>query len=728
MTTPRKSFSLRRILAKIRPLHRAGYLALIVLIAVVFWQPLLTTVGVSQVKVETRTHQTSATTGWKNVAIGGGGYVTGIYLHPKEANLAYIRTDNGGFFRWNSQDQSWIPLSDKFPPSQLNYYGGEALAVDPNNADLVYIAAGKYVSAGPGALFKSTNRGATWVQSNLNVPMGGDEQMRWAGNRLVVNPFDSNLLLFGSRRNGLWRSTDAGMTWTQVTNLPATPDPNIGILAIAFDPKVSGKVYLGAHGDGIYQSSDAGITWSKMVGSPVQAMKLNVAPDSTLYVTSAISPGVSKYVNNTWQDITPPDAPNSLYDGLSVHPTNPNQLLVSLGATGDTKIFYSQDGGATWVNKQSTTNSTVPWFPPDFFSNHASAIEFDPQVPNRVWLTDWFAIWRTDDITANPASWTNYEKGHEQTVVFSVVSPPTGPLLLSGIADIDGFYHQKLDSYPSQRMGSENPGEYFGDTYSIAYCALKPNYLVRLVGKQWKSTYTGATSTDGGLTWKLFPTFPANALAQRVAVSATNPQKFVVTVSEGQPWQTSDGGASWQPVSGLPNGLTGPWNWTQPLAADGVNGDKFYYYANGTVYRSDDGGLSFNPVNTGLPKADWHSIKTMPGVEGDVWVSLDDQGLYRSKDGGNTFAKISSVTTANLFAFGKAPDGSPFPFLYVYGTLTQGGAGIFSSATAGKRWSNITQPDTPIGTKPTFLEGSKQQVGLVFIGTNGRGIYYQNVA
>jgi xyloglucan-specific exo-beta-1,4-glucanase len=711
-----------------RYFYRSFCAASIALLLVVFLQPVLITSCVSHLNAEPRVVKTEMATGWNNVAVGGGGYVTDIYLHPQQADLIYIRTDNGGFFRWNANTESWLALTDHFPPSKFNYYGGEALALDRKNSDIVYIAAGMYTIE-PGTIFKSTDRGATWVQSNLNVPMGGNQEKRWTGNRLAVSPFDSNVLLFGSRDNGLWRSTDGGITWTQVTTLSAKPEGGIGILNVAFDPHVPNHVYISAYGDGIYQSTDAGISWSKIVGSPAQAMKLSVAQDRTLYVTSAASPGVSKYVNTVWQDITPKQEATSVFNGLSVHPKNPQEVLVSVGETdsGAATIYHSQNGGAIWAEKRAAIDNQVPWLPNDFFSDSASAIQFDPQVPNRAWLTDWFAVWRTDDINANPTVWTNYAKGHEQTVIFTLVSPPKGTSLLSGVADLDGFYHSSLDTYPAKRLGSGRPGDYFGDTYSMAYCAAQPERLVRVGGRSWNSTYGGATSQDGGLTWQPFPNFPPNRMPLRVAVSATDPDKFVVTISEGQPLQTSNGGMYWQKVLGLPNGVKGPWNWSQSLVADGVNGDRFYYYADGTVYRSDDGGLSFSPVNTSLPEEDWHSIKTLPGVEGEVWVSVDKQGLYRSSDGGKTFSKISQVERANLFAFGKPPDGSTIPTLYLYGTLANQGEGIFLSLDRGITWNDISEPNHPIANKPLVLEASKQQFGLVFVGTNGRGIYYQQV-
>ena len=668
---------------------------------------------------------------WKNVAIGGGGYVTGIYLHPHEPDLAYIRTDIGGFYRWQPSQERWLPLTEHFKFSERNYFGGEALALDPTNPDLVYIAAGKYVSVGPGALFKSTDRGETWQQSDLQVPMGGNDDKRWAGNRLAVNPFDASILLFGSRQDGLWRSVDGGMTWKAVTALPAKPQDGIGVLAIAFDPQIPGQVYLSAYGDGIYRSGDAGSTWQALEGSSVRAMQLAIAKDSTLYVTSDIAPGVSRYTNGIWQDITPDAAVGVVFNGLSVHPQNPNVLLVSVGETGATPIFYSSNGGATWAEKSSRVEKAVHWLPSQYFPDHTAAIQFDPQHANRVWLTDWFGIWRTEDITARIPTWTDFVKGHEQVVLFSLVSPPEGLLLISGVADVEGFHHSQLDAFPIDRLGLEiglqNWERYLQDTYSIAYSATAPEQLARVGGYREKGIGKGATSSDGGLTWEPFPTFPEHTLPMRVAISATKPDTFVVTVSEGKAISTEDGGQSWQQVEGLPNGPKGPWEWSQPLVADGVNGQRFYYYSAGTVYRSNDGGRSFAPIFTVLPKEEWHSIQTMPGIENELWVSLNHQGLYRSTDGGSSFSKISSVKQAYLVSLGKSPKGIDNPVIYLYGTLSTRNEGIFVSCDRGLSWTAISNPRAPIGIEPRTLEASKQVPGLIFIGTDGRGIYYRKI-
>lgn len=674
--------------------------------------------------------------GETNVSIGGGGYVTGIYLHPLQPDLVYIKTDIGGFFRWNPTDSSWLPLTEHFPLEQSNYFGGEALALDPTNPNIVYIAVGKYTAdwvSDKGTIFKSTDKGKTWAKLNIDLKMGGNETLRWVGERLAVNPSDPNTIFFGSRLDGLWKSLDAGATWNQVTSFPGKPKASIGITAIAFDRQVPGLVYAIAYGDGIYQSTDTGITWSKIPGSPSEAKRIATTGDDVLYVTHSF--GVSKYTNGSWSNITPFGVKDS-FNALSVNPVNVNHVLVALEGKTSTKIYQSLDGGTTWTEKKKSLNSTVPWWSSFMLGNPwVAAIEFDPKVSGRVWLTDWYGIWRTDDIQANPVAWKNYQKGHEELVTFALVSPPTGPLLISGVADVDGFYHNNgLDNYPSRTLGPGEPGIPFQETYSIAYCESTPSYMVRVGGAREHGTYTGATSTDGGLTWKLFASFPRNTMPTRVAVSATDPNIFVVTTSASQPLVTRNGGKSWKKVSGLPNGFQGPWNWSQPLAADKVDGNTFYYYVGGKVYRSTDKGQSFKTVNASLPDEAWSSLKTLPGAEGEVWLSLDRQGLYRSTDGGKTFSKLDQVERAHLFAFGKAPTGSTVPALYLYGNVSgigdnkasamQGESGIFRSLDRGQTWTRIGDQSKPIGNSPNVMEASWQQFGLVFIGTNGRGIYY----
>ena len=679
---------------------------------------------------------------WHPVTVGAGGYITGFYAHPLEANLLYIRTDNGGFYRWQQSLQQWQHITQSLPRGNWDYdhnSGGEALALDPQNPDTVYIAVGKYTDK-PGTIYRSENRGMTWQESDLAVPMGGDQDKRWAGDRLKVSPFDSNLLLFGSRHDGLWRSQNGGIHWERVTDFPVKTENSVGVLAIAFDPNRENLVYASIYQDGVYQSSDRGITWRKLPQSPRGVMQMAVAKDGTLYTTNSESPQVSKYVDNRWLQITPRRWVHKTFNGLSLHPDDPDTLIVSEGEKGGAQIYYSANGGHSWQTKKAVIDNTVPWLADEFFSDHPSAISFDPLNPRRVWLTDWFSVWRTDNIQGKEVRWSNQVEGIEQTVVFELLSPPEGAILLSGIADQDGFYHHNLQEYPHKRFGFQRKSylgsldltgnsyldNYFQDTFDLAYCQNYPQNLVRLGGKRWSDTFIGATSSDGGQSWKPWATVPDDKLFMRVAIAPNNPRHYVVTTSEDLPLMTRDGGQTWQTTSGLPPGETGPWNWNQPLAADGAVDSLFYYYAAGKFYQSRDGGVSFQEMARDLPQARRYILTAVPGVAGEVWLSLDAGGLYHSQNGGISWQKISNVRQAYLVTIGTSVEDKLPHSVYIYGQLQDGSSGLFMSSDSGSIWQQI-DPMAKLPRSIKVLSASQQMPGLIFAGTDGRGIHYRLV-
>ena len=90
------------------------------------------------------------------VAIGGGGFVTGVVFHPGEKGLAYARTDVGGAYRWDDKLQRWVALTDWLAPEDDNLMGIESIAIDPSDPERVYLAAGTYLNArvGNGAILR----------------------------------------------------------------------------------------------------------------------------------------------------------------------------------------------------------------------------------------------------------------------------------------------------------------------------------------------------------------------------------------------------------------------------------------------------------------------------------------------------------------------------------------------------------------------------------------------
>jgi len=98
----------------------------------------------------------AASQGFGYVAIGGGGYVTSVIGCPTENNLFYAKTDVGGIFRWQEENQSWKPLFGWVANNQTSYLGAEALAIDPQMPNKVYVLAGTdYWNGGKTAILRT---------------------------------------------------------------------------------------------------------------------------------------------------------------------------------------------------------------------------------------------------------------------------------------------------------------------------------------------------------------------------------------------------------------------------------------------------------------------------------------------------------------------------------------------------------------------------------------------
>jgi xyloglucan-specific exo-beta-1,4-glucanase len=681
---------------------------------------------------------------WSNVAIGGGGYVTGLVIHPREPGVVYVRTDIGGCYRWQEDATCWTPITDHFRRADSGFFGGESIALDPSDSDVVFIAVGMGYDAG--TVFKSTDRGRRWCRSDLSTPMHGNGDLRWAGERLAVDPFDADHVLFGSRSEGLHRSTDGGMSWERIGWTGATsPTDGIGILGILFDPSTRGTVYANTYAEGIHASTDGGRTWLRLEGSPSGVLQMRINTGGTLYTAGRQPPKVARRIRDgDWADITPlkfrldRSAPTSTqmvlasfnFNAICTDPGNPDHLVLGIDYKMPGKLFRSVDAGTSWVEVGKHLNKTVPWWQDNYWGGSMAALAIDPHAPDRVWFTDWFGVWRTEHVRAERPTWTALGLGMEEIVATALVAPPAAPdssgyLLMSGAMDICGLLHHDLDAFPAAKMHPV-----YQDTWDIDYCAGQPWHIVRVgenramnflgdyVVSTESDTYGGAVSADEGRTWQRFKAMPP--LLHRptnVAMSATDPGVILVCTGH-HAFRTEDGGASWCAV----DSLQGPGR-SGALAADRMEGSTFYCWNQGKLTRSTDGGVHFERVDTDLPDEP-ATLQTVHGVRHEVWIGFPSGGLHRSLDGGTCFSRIDTVDHVVLFCLGKPPAPAAPPVLFLYGAVG-GSEGVFRSVDLGVSWEDIA-PTEPvgIGCNPRVMAASQQHSGLVFIGTGGRGIFY----
>jgi photosystem II stability/assembly factor-like uncharacterized protein len=674
---------------------------------------------------------------WRNVEIVGGGFVTGIITHPKAKGVIYARTDIGGAYRWNPTTNRWIPIEDFITRSDWNLYGTESLAIDPNDANRVYIAAGTYTNewGQNGAILRSRDQGNSWDRINLPFKNGGNEDGRSIGERLSVDPHDSRVLFFGTRHNGLLRSTDFGSTWKMCQGFPIKGRTNrIGIGWVTYEP--SGKqgnptqrLYAGATGleQNLFTSPDGGVTWTAVPDQPSklwphQAKWLTKDELVIAYCDNAGPNGVSDgavYKFNTktgkFMNITPekPEPGNTFgYGGITVDPSNSRVIMTSTldrWAKHDT-VFRSTNGGITWISlgdkaKRDSTKAKWGRKEPEF-GHWIGDVEIDPFNPHRAWYVTGATIWGTDNLLdadqGKPTHWVPRAEGLEETAVLDLVSPPEGAHVISALGDIAGFAHFGLDKSPPTGMWT-NP--LWNTTNDVDYAGLKPLTVIRVGREQ------GAISHDGGLTWKTFTGKPEGL--KRTGSAAINADGSVIIQQFGgstAQW-SEDEGSTWHKAEGSPT--------SGRVIADRVNPKLIYVHdgKSGEFFESRDGGRTFKNEASGLESGKG-TIYPVYGKEGEFWLPLDKGVIHVRKDGMLTTSLINDYV--EQIAFGKAAPGKIYPTAYIIGKISNV-EGIYRSIDEGKTWVRINDAKTGFGTAE-HIEGDPKVFGRVYLGSNGRGV------
>ncbi|MDV7217668.1 1,4-beta-glucanase [Streptomyces prunicolor] len=708
----------------------------------------------------TRAQAAEATTAtpsyrWRNAVIGGTGFVTGVLFHPSVRGLAYARTDIGGAYRWDDRTARWTPLTDQLGWDDWNLLGVEALAVDPAHPDRLYLAVGTYAQswAGNGAVLRSEDRGATWTRTDLAVKLGGNEDGRGAGERLLVDPRDSDVLWLGTRHDGLLKSTDRGATWAAVTGFPATASASGQ--GVTFLVAVGRAVYAGwGDGDGsatavnLYRTTD-GTTWTAVPAQPTGTsakVPIRAAYDARsreLYVTYADAPGPNgqstgsvhklAVASGTWTDVTPvvpggTTADGSVdsfgYGGVAVDARRAGTVVVSTNnrwAAVDT-LYRTTDGGRTWTSLKDAAVFDVSETPflkwgaeQPKFGWWIQAVAVDPYDSKHVVYGTGATLYGTRDLT----HWAPRIRGLEETSVIQLISPPVGEAhLISASGDIGVMYHERLTASPSRGMAT-NP--VFGSATGIAQAAGRPAYVVRT---GWGDNGNGAHSGDGGRTWAPFAAQPslAHDAPGPIATSADGSTLLWSFVHwDGTKYaahRSADNGATWSEISSFPKGAT-------PVA-DPADPTLFYAYDTdtGTLYASTDSGLSFTARASGLPAGDSQfQLVTAPGRSGDLWLSVKWNGLYRSLDGGVSFSKIASCWASYTLGFGRSAPGADYPAIYQVGS-TETVTAVYRSDDEAKTWVRINDDRHQWGWVGQAIVGDPRVHGRVYLATNGRGIQY----
>lgn len=737
------------------------------------------------------THQTSAQGiqpvpstpyTWTNVPIVGGGFVDGLIFHPTDKDVRFCRTDMGGAYRWDAAKQRWIAMQDDLSLAESNLQGVESIAIDPQDAKSVYLACGTYTGNKNTAICYSRDGGRTFTRVDVPFTMGGNENGRGNGERMMVDPLNGNIIYMGTRLHGLWRSTDRGESWQRVESFPdvsevitgndwqAWNSRGSGIITILYDANEGidkqgcKHIYVAVSlmgRESLYASHDFGATWQAVAGQPttLRPTHMVMGSDRMLYITYADTPGPSQMTDGAvwkydikkqkWSNISPikikeGEKAGFGYAAVSVDAQNPKHLIVSThyldgkhGYTSD-EMFRSTDGGRRWKPIFQTGYeydcSKAPYVkiaPLHWMFD----IEIDPFNPEHALFTTGFGGWETFNLSAvergKKVVWSLLSEGIEETVPLELYAPAKGARLISGIGDYGSFTHHDLTK-PAPEGSHPNP--HFANCNGVTGAWLRQEIIVRVGYPFHNPTALGISySEDGGDTWTQCATVPVEGARNgHIAVSADG-ASWVWTPDRSDAYYTLDKGNTWTPCAGLPKDMR--------VIADKVNPMRFYGVdaVNEVVYSSVDGGKTFRAdtlnltmkqpqrrqqpatrANRGDSRGGQDRIYAMPGREKDLWIAAYD-GLYHSTSlEGYDFKALDKVRTIYAFGYGKEAPGSDYPSLYLIGVVN-GQYGFFRSDDAARSWVRINDDAHQYGLV-LHICGDMQEHGRIYVGTHGRGI------
>lgn len=685
------------------------------------------------------------------VAMGGGGFVTGVFSTSEE-NLYYARTDVGGAYRWDDARGMWVSLSYSISEADRGLLGIDGLAVDPNAPNKIYLLAGtSYLSDGKTAILSSEDYGQTFEEVTVTdmITVHGNGTGRQNGERIAVDPNNGDIIFAGGRTGGLIKSTDGGKTWVPVSTFPVkNTDNRNGINGIVFDSTMgeSGKsalrIYVSVSrkdADNIFVSEDGGGSWNAVEGMPTEYMpqRLKIDAEGNLFVTYGVSEGPSSegkggiYRYNASDGSVDNISPAEKRFGDIVFDPNDTDRLVactesvwscqSNGAYGD-EFYVSLDGGKVWklVNEtMKMNNGGVSWIS-DYAIHWCGSMMIDPFDPNTIMVVSGNGIFRCDNIWDDAPEFAFFVKGLEETVPLDCVSIPNGNLV-TAIGDYDGFENTDITEYGRLHTAA------IGTTTSIAVAGLNPDVWVKAGGSasEQKLLY----SEDGGDTWTWIKNPPnASRASYNGCVTVTADGKTIIWSPDGSngTYYTTDRGETWEAADGLKGGFYVMANPADPdyVYACGSNTAGGMFSSN-SFFVSSDGGKSFESTLTalGTPKR----FTAAAGKAGTVYVPGGVAGLYITEDHGQNFTKLDSVKVCNALGLGKGrTEDAPY-VIYIWGQPDKDAPeGIYMSEDNGATWLRINDELHQFGGtgNGNFIAGDYNVYGRCYMSTAGLGLVY----
>ncbi|PSG90190.1 T9SS type A sorting domain-containing protein [Aurantibacter aestuarii] len=545
----------------------------------------------------------------------GQGRINAIVKDPLDSNTYYAGAPAGGFWKSTDGGLTWVTSTDDLPQ-----IGVSGIAVDASNTNIIYIAtgdddAGDSFSVG---VMKSIDGGLTWNATGLNPNnFPAIDSM----NDIYINPSNPNMLWVATNR-GVYRSTDAGTSWTV-----GAGTSNINIRDIKVKPNDPTVIYA-ASSNRFYRSTNSGSSFTQIFGglpfNGVSRYVIDVTPSDpnlvyllsadnsyefgSIYRSSNSGVNFSVVANQAISgDIF--QSTQSWYDlAFAVSDTNPNELYV-----GVLNIWK----GTVQANNQATFTQLNSWSAP-FSSAYTHADIHYLRFFNGELLAG------TDGgfykSTNAGSSFTDLTEGMQISQFYRIaVSKQTSTKMVGGLQDNGGhaFNNNTWQNY----YGADGM-----DT------AIDPGN---------SSTYFGFTQNGGGL---YISSSAGSAITGSVNSPAGTSGNWITPLKMNSDRELYAGyeslyrlnGSAWTQVS------TNFGTRIDHLEIDDINPDNIFIAINNSLRKSTNRGVSFGTVETFT--SDITSIEVNNTNNNIIYVTTSGSagGVFKSNDGGLNFVSISS--------------------------------------------------------------------------------------
>ncbi len=637
---------------------------------------------------------------WRGIGPYRGGRSNASVGVIQDTQTFYFGGVGGGVWKTTDGGETWVNVTD----GQLKTSSVGAIAIAPSDPNVLYVGMGEHAirgvmtSHGDG-VYKSTDAGKTWT--HVGLPRSR------AISRIHVHPTDPDLVYVAaqgapygpSEDRGVYRSKDGGATWTKVLYV----SPDAGPSDLAMDPgnprilyaafwdhrRTPWEVRSGGPGSGIHKSTDGGETWVKLEGGlPEVKGKLSVSVSA-----------------------------------------NSERIYALVEADPKGGLYRSEDAGKTWSLVNETWGiRTRAWYYIKVFA--------DPKNPDVVWVTN-AALLKSID---GGKTFENVRVPHGDNHHLWI--HPENPQII--INSNDGGANV---SYNGGKTWSTQQNQPTAQFYRVNTDNRFPYWVYG--GQQDNTSVAIASQTfDSGITWKDWHPVGGCESAY-VAFDPDNPAKIYAGCYMGQITEWDSRTRQERSVMAYPmlpaamasRDMKYRFNWNAPILASRHDARVVYHAAN-VLLRTRDGGVNWDEASPDLTTDDDEkqgrggSPITNEGAGGEIygtiyyvaesrhdartlWAGSDDGVLHVTRDGGARWEKVTPPSMGEAMI--NAIDVSPHDPATAYVAVTRYKFNdftplAFKTSDYGKSWKQITK-GIPDEAWVRVVREDPRRRGLLYMGT-----------